>query len=74
MPPKKKFRQANLSSFFQAPTPSPGVGDIDALIVPDLSENTRETTYESSSSRGCSSHKYISMIMFNFFKCTLFHP
>ena len=37
MPPKKKFRQANLSSFFQAPTPSPGVGNIDASITLDLS-------------------------------------
>ena len=41
MAPKEKFHQANLSSFFQAPTPSPGVGNIDASIVPDLSESTR---------------------------------
>ena len=41
MPPKKKFFQANLSSFFQAPTPNPGVGNIDASIAPDLSESTR---------------------------------
>ena len=64
MPPKKKFHQANLSSIFQAPTPSPGVGDIDALIVPDLSEITREIINESSSSCGCSSHKYILIIVF----------
>ena len=39
MPLKKKFCHANLSSFFQAPIHSPGVGDIDASISPDLSEN-----------------------------------
>ena len=56
MPPKKQFRQANLSPFFQAPTPS----DIDA----SSQKVPRETTNESSSSRGCRSHKYISMIVF----------
>ena len=64
MSPKKKFRQANLLSFLQAPTPSPGVGDIDASIAPDLSESTKETTNESSNSQGCSLHNYISMIVF----------
>ena len=64
MPPNKKFCQANLSSFFQAPIPSPGVGNIDASIVPDLSESIKETTNGSSSSQGCSSHKYIMMIVF----------
>ena len=64
MAPKKKFCQANLSSFFQAPIPSPGVGDIDSSIAPDLSECTRKTTNQSSSSRGCNSHQYILMIVF----------
>ena len=61
---KKKFCQANLLSFFQAPTPSPGVGNTDTSIASDLSESTIETINESSSSQGCSSHKYILMIVF----------